>query len=291
MNDKSIISMFSDREKDEKRHQEIIHRDSLYKMDKNIDNNINEEENISDDNKTASIIEVVADKDAMVHNNAAVDENTASNIEVAVDENTINEVSIKSEENHQNVCTNKKDFSDKNIRDDREINYEAIIEGILFVSGDGVLFDKIADVLDLDRLSAKTILDKVIFDYNGYMRRGLMIREINGKYQLCTRPELNSYIEKLFEQRQKHGLSQAAYETLSIVAYHANVTRATIEKIRGVNSDSSISRLLERNLIRETGRLNLPGRPMGYDVTDEFFRSFGFKSRKDLPDLSFNNEN
>ena len=85
------------------------------------------------------------------------------------------------------------------------------------------------------------------------------------------------------EPRQKQALSQAAFETLAIIAYNQPVTRARIEMIRGVNSDSSIATLLERNLIKEAGRLDSPGRPMVYETTGEFLRSFGFRSVKDLP--------
>jgi segregation and condensation protein B len=85
------------------------------------------------------------------------------------------------------------------------------------------------------------------------------------------------------EPRQKQALSQAAFETLSIIAYNQPVTRTRIEMIRGVNSDSAVSRLLERNLIREAGRMDTPGKPMLYETTEEFLRSFGFKSTRDLP--------
>lgn len=110
-----------------------------------------------------------------------------------------------------------------------------------------------------------------------------MMREIDGCYQLCTRPEHFEYISRLVEPRQKQALSQAAFETLAIIAYNQPVTRARIEMIRGVNSDSSIATLLERNLIKEAGRLDSPGRPMVYETTGEFLRSFGFRSVKDLP--------
>ena len=89
------------------------------------------------------------------------------------------------------------------------------------------------------------------------------------------------------EPRQKQGLSQAAYEALSIIAYNEPVTKAKIEKIRGVNSDSTITRLVERNLIEDAGRLDAPGRPILFKTTEEFLRSFGLKSVKDLPQIQF----
>jgi segregation and condensation protein B len=165
------------------------------------------------------------------------------------------------------------------------IPLESVIEGLLFVSGEPLPLERIAGAIGLAAVDARAVLDNMaVFLKNS--KRGLMLREINGKYQLCTRPEIGPYVAKLFEARQKHGLSQAAYETLSVVAYNKNATRALVERIRGVNSDSAFAKLLDRGLIREAGRLRVPGRPMAYDVTDEFFRVFGFKSRKDLPDLS-----
>ena len=162
--------------------------------------------------------------------------------------------------------------------------FEAVTEAILFASGEPLTLERISLIIDRPVTEVKTLLDRMQ-DRFRKSKRGLLLRELSGKYQLCTRPELSPYVSKLFEIRQKQSLSQAAYETLAIIAYNANVTRAIIEKIRGVNSDSSIAKLLERNLIMETGRASLPGRPMRYDVTDDFYRLFGFKSRADLPNI------
>ena len=163
--------------------------------------------------------------------------------------------------------------------------FEAVVEAILFASGEPLALEKIAQIVERPISEVKTLLDQ-IESKRLESGRGILLRELSGKYQLCTRPELSFYVDKLFEIRQKQSLSQAAYEALSIIAYNANVTRAVVEKIRGVNSDSSIAKLLERNLIYETGRASLPGRPVQYDVTDEFYRLFGFKSRMDLPDVN-----
>jgi len=198
-------------------------------------------------------------------------------------------------------CSNNDDvFSrDNNDRnDDRahtdDINsserFESVIEAVLFASGEPLALERIALIIDRPPAEVKALLGRMETRLRN-ARRGLLLREIAGKYQLCTRPEYSHYVSKLFEIKQKQSLSQAAYETLSIVAYNANVTRAVIEKIRGVSSDSSISKLLERNLIMEAGRANLPGRPMRYDVTDEFYRLFGFKSRSDLPDIGDHSQN
>lgn len=161
---------------------------------------------------------------------------------------------------------------------------EAVVEGLLFAAGDPVSLEKLAEILELDRKTARLFLNNMTVSLQN-SKRGIMMREIDGSYQLCSRPEHHEYIRRLMEPRQKQALSQAAFETLSIVAYNQPVTRARIEMIRGVNSDSAITRLLERNLIRESGRMDTPGRPMLYETTDEFLRSFGFSSVKDLPML------
>lgn len=173
----------------------------------------------------------------------------------------------------------------ENKMDIREI--ESVIEGLLFAAGDTLPLEKISDILEIDKKTTKLILNNMIINFQN-SKRGIMIREINNSYQLCTRFEHYEYIKKLFEPRQKQALSQAAFETLAIIAYNKPITRAKIEKIRGVNSDSAITRLLEKNLIREAGRLDAPGKPVLYETTDEFLRSFGFRSYADLPRLEMN---
>jgi segregation and condensation protein B len=167
----------------------------------------------------------------------------------------------------------------------REI--EAIIEGLLFASGDALPIEKIAEILELDKKTTRSILNNMVLNFQN-SKRGIMVREINNAYQLCTRLEHTEYLKKLFEPRQRQSLSQAAFETLAIIAYNKQITKAKIEQIRGVNSDSAITRLLERNLIKEAGRLDTPGKPMVFETTDEFLRSFGFKSSADLPVLEMN---
>ena len=164
---------------------------------------------------------------------------------------------------------------------------EAVVEALLFVSGDGLHVDKLSDITGMDKKSLIMFMNEMMANY---MTRssGLMIREINNCYQLCTRPEHFEFIRKLGEVRQKQALSQAAYETLAITAYNQPITRAGLEKIRGVNSDSAVAKLLERNLIREAGRLDAPGRPILYETTEEFLKSFGFKSLSELPVLEMN---
>lgn len=161
---------------------------------------------------------------------------------------------------------------------------ESIIEGLLFASGDVLSLEKISEVLEIDKKTVRSILNNMMLSFQN-SRRGVTIREINHGYQMCTRAEHYNYLKKLFEPRHRQGLSQAAYETLAIIAYNGPVTRARIEQIRGVNSDSAIARLLERNLVREAGRLDSPGKPVLYETTEEFLRCFGFRSLADLPPL------
>jgi segregation and condensation protein B len=171
---------------------------------------------------------------------------------------------------------------DINSMDIKEI--EAIIEGLLFAAGDILPFEKIGELLEIDKKTLKKIMNNMILEFQN-SKRGIMIREINGGYQLCTRMEHYEYIKRLFEPRQKQGLSQAALETLAVIAYNQPVTKAKIEEIRGVNSDGAVAKLLEKNLIREAGRLDCPGKPMLFEITEQFLRNFGLKSVNDVKDM------
>jgi len=164
---------------------------------------------------------------------------------------------------------------------------EIIIEAVLFASGDPVPLDKLAEIIGHDRKTTKMIMSNLVYKYQN-SPRGIMIRQIDDGYQLCTKPEMDEYIQKLETVRKRQGLTPAAYETLAIIAYNQPVTRAYIEQIRGVNSDSVIMKLVERNLIREAGRDDAPGKPKLYETTEEFLRVFGFSSIKDLPPLEMN---
>lgn len=166
---------------------------------------------------------------------------------------------------------------------------QAVIEALLFAAGDPLPIGKICEILELDKKTAAGIINKMSDEYLS-SSRGIIIREINNGYQLCTKPELFEYVKQLSQPRQKQGLSQAAYEVLSIIAYKQPVTKAQIEQIRGVSSDSAIGRLIERNLVTEAGRMDAPGKPILYGTTDEFLRAFGFKNTGDLPLLSISNE-
>ncbi len=165
---------------------------------------------------------------------------------------------------------------------------EGIIEGLLFASGDRISLEKICEIAGIDKKVAKLVINNMIVNYNDNPSRGITIREISNGYQLCSKPELYEYVKVLFEPKQKSGLSQAAFETLAIIAYNRPITKAKIEQIRGVNSDSAVTKLIEKNLVKEAGRLDAPGKPILYETTEEFFRSFGYKSDSDLPIFEMN---
>ncbi|MBO5734348.1 MAG: SMC-Scp complex subunit ScpB [Clostridia bacterium] len=164
------------------------------------------------------------------------------------------------------------------------MNIDAVIESLLFVSGDGLAISQIAEILEITEEETKKQVDKLKVFYKDN-KRGIEIVEYDGYIQLKTPGDNFLYVTKLAESKRKQPLSPAALEALSIVAYHQPVTRSSVEFIRGVNSDGPMSRLVERGLIEETGRLDAPGRPILYSTTKEFLRSFGLSSLKDLPDI------
>ena len=115
--------------------------------------------------------------------------------------------------------------------------------------------------------------------------RGIEIIKMEDSYQLCSKKELYSYIYPVLDKRNKPSLSNAALETLAIVAYNPQITRAEIEAIRGVSADACVYKLLEYGLIEEAGKIDLPGKPMSYKTTPEFLRMFGYSSLEELPEL------
>lgn len=164
------------------------------------------------------------------------------------------------------------------------MNIDAVIESLLFVSGDGIEISHLAEILEISESDVKKHIEKLKTFYKEN-KRGLEICEYDGYIQLKTPEENFIYVTKLAESKRKQPLSPAALEALSIVAYHQPVTRSSVEFIRGVNSDGPMSRLVERGLIEECGRLDAPGRPILYGTTKEFLRSFGLNSLSDLPDI------
>ena len=161
---------------------------------------------------------------------------------------------------------------------------ESAIEGILFASGEPVGIDRICMALELDRPTAELVLQKLA-DYYSYERRGIRLVQMEESYQLCSAPEYADNIRKAFEIRKPAKLSQPALEVLTIIAYYQPTTRAYVDQIRGVDSSYTVGLLLDRHLIEECGRLQVPGRPRLYRTTKAFLRAFHLSSLEELPEM------
>ncbi|MBE6961002.1 MAG: SMC-Scp complex subunit ScpB [Ruminococcaceae bacterium] len=161
---------------------------------------------------------------------------------------------------------------------------ESAIEGILFASGEPVHAERICVALELDRSTVEQLLQKLM-DYYAYERRGIRLLHIEDTWQLCSSPDYADAIRKAFEIRKPAKLSQPALEVLTIIAYYQPTTRAYVDQIRGVDSSYTIGLLLDRKLIEECGRLQVPGRPRLYRTTRQFLRAFHLTSLDDLPEM------
>ena len=161
---------------------------------------------------------------------------------------------------------------------------ESAVEGILFASGEPVAVDRICVALDMDRPTVELVLQR-LQDYYSYERRGIRLLKMEDSYQLCSAPEYGDQIRKAFEIRKPAKLSQPALEVLTIIAYYQPTTRAYVDQIRGVDSSYTVGLLLDRHLIEECGRLQVPGRPRLYRTTQSFLRAFHLNSLEDLPQM------
>ena len=166
--------------------------------------------------------------------------------------------------------------------DNKEMQTAA--EGILFAAGEPVHIDRICLALDTDRPRAEEALRRLA-DYYAFERRGIRLVRMEDSWQLCSSPDYAEIIRKAFEIRKTAKLSQPALEVLAIIAYYQPVTRAQVDQIRGVDSAYTVGLLLERKLIEECGRLQVPGRPRLYRTTQAFLRSFHISSLEELPPL------
>ena len=161
---------------------------------------------------------------------------------------------------------------------------KGIIEAILFSAGRPVKIQELILNLEIDKEEIEKIINQMQEEYKSE-ERGIQIIKIEDAYQLCTKQEYYENIYPIIDNRSKPKLSNAALETLAIIAYNPRVTRPEIEAIRGVSADASIYKLLEYNLIEEAGKADLPGKPMSYKTTQDFLKMFGYISLKDLPEL------
>ena len=160
---------------------------------------------------------------------------------------------------------------------------EAAIEAILFAMGNAVSVDKIAAAIGHDTETTRKLVHQMMDQYNS-RPGGLEIIELDS-FQLCTRKEYYDTLIKVAKQPKKYVLTDVQLEVLSIIAYKQPVTRQEVEKIRGVNSDHALNRLVEYGLVGEAGRLDAPGRPILFGTTEEFLRNFGVRTAEDLPSI------
>lgn len=157
------------------------------------------------------------------------------------------------------------------------------VEALLFASGEPLDKEKIAECADLTAVEVERTLERLT---ERYKSTSLQILEVGkGKYQLTTRKEMSSFIKRLLDQKKDAPLSQAALEVLAVIAYHQPVTRGFVEQIRGVDSSGVINTLVQKNLLEEAGRMDLPGRPIAYRTTTGFLRCFSLSDLEDLPPI------
>ena len=161
---------------------------------------------------------------------------------------------------------------------------ESAIEAIMFASGEPIQADRICVAMEMDRPTVELVL-KRLADHYSYERRGVRLIRMEDSYQLCSAPDYADYIRKAFEIRKPAKLSQPALEVLTIIAYYQPTTRAYVDQIRGVDSSYTVGLLLDRHLIEECGRLQVPGRPHLYRTTKAFLRAFHLNSLDELPEM------
>lgn len=161
---------------------------------------------------------------------------------------------------------------------------EAVVESLLFISGEAIPLASIAQTIEMDKATARAIVRTLADKYEDE-KRGIRIIEIEDAYQMCTAAECFEYIRNMYKSPNRQGLTQSLLETLAIVAYKQPITKTQIEEIRGVNAEHAVSKLVEKRLVCEVGRMETPGRPILFGTTSDFLRYFGFSSVKDLPDM------
>lgn len=161
---------------------------------------------------------------------------------------------------------------------------KSAIEALLFASGEPLSLSDLVNHLEEKSKLIEIIIEEMMEEYEK-STRGIKLICIKGSYQLVTKAQNAHYIQKLLKKNRKQSLSQASIESLAIVAYKQPITRIDIDEIRGVKSESALQRLIEKGLIKEVGRLEVPGRPILYGTTEEFLRQFELKDLNGLPSL------
>ena len=159
-----------------------------------------------------------------------------------------------------------------------------ILEAILFAAGERVEVARLAQVLELDPKEIVQAADR-LSDELAYERRGIRVLRLENGYQMVSSGEMADYITKTLETRKPPKLSSSQLETLTVIAYYQPATKAMVEQIRGADSSYSVAALMNKKLIEEAGRLNVPGRPIQYRTTPDFLRTFGLSSLEELPPI------
>ena len=162
------------------------------------------------------------------------------------------------------------------------IELQRIIEAILFAAGEPVEVQRLAQSIEEDPATVRHAVD-ALADELSFNRRGVRIIQLEDAYQMVSSGEMADYVTKALETRKPPRLSSSQLETLTIIAYYQPATKAMVEQIRGVDSSYSVGALLNKHLIEEAGRLNVPGRPIQYRTTPDFLRTFGMNSLQELP--------
>ena len=204
------------------------------------------------------------------------------NIEEVKEENTQEETV---QENTQEEVKEEMPVEEKRIEVNQPSNIEAIVEGLLYIVGeDGIKVEQVAAVTEKSIEDAKTILNNIQNKYASEIY-GIELVGYGQVYKFVTKKNVYPYAQELFQTSKANTLSQAALETLAIIAYKQPITRVEIEELRGVGAEIMLRKLQARNLIREAGRSEAPGRPILYEVTEEFMDSFKLYTLNELPDL------
>lgn len=164
------------------------------------------------------------------------------------------------------------------------IELQRAIEAILFAAGERIEISRLAQVLETDVSEIVSCTDELA-DKLAFERRGIRILKLENGYQMVSSGEMADFVTKALETRKPPKLSASQLETLTIVAYYQPATKAMVEQIRGVDSSYSVTALMNKKLIEEAGRLNVPGRPIQYRTTPDFLRTFGISSLEELPPI------
>lgn len=166
----------------------------------------------------------------------------------------------------------------------KENEKQAVLEAVLFAMGEAVSLEKLSVAIESNPEETRLLLDKM---KKGYQKagRGIQLIEMDGSFQLCTKPQVYEALSRVVKVPQKYVLTDVLLETLSIIAYRQPVTRVEVEKIRGVKCDHAIYKLMEYDLIEEVGRLDVPGKPILFGTTEEFLRHFGVDALDALPEM------